>query len=107
MMMMILQKRKRKYRKREREREGGREGCFAYLFSLYQKPYKGVKVDIDLGLSVYANARRYYDMKKQAAKKEQKTVDASNKVSIKLKNFRRSHWIFRLLNRLKRRQNKH
>ena len=80
-MMMILQKRKRRYRKRER----GREGCFAYLFSLYQKPYKGVKVDIDLGLSVYANARRYYDMKKQAAKKEQKTVDASNKVSIRFK----------------------
>lgn len=42
-------------------------------------------MDIDLGLSVYANARRYYDMKKQAAKKEQKTIDASNKVSIRFK----------------------
>ncbi|XP_019850525.1 PREDICTED: nuclear export mediator factor Nemf-like [Amphimedon queenslandica] len=44
-----------------------------------KKPFKGIKVDIDLGLSVYANARRYYDMKKQAAKKEQKTSESSNK----------------------------
>lgn len=64
------------------------------------KPKKGVKVDIDLGLSAFANATRYtvtpkwqtsgdspcrlasryYGHKKQAAKKEQRTIDASQKV---------------------------
>ncbi|KAB7495844.1 Nuclear export mediator factor Nemf [Armadillidium nasatum] len=36
-------------------------------------------VDINLDLSALANARRYYNMKRQAAKKEQKTIDASYK----------------------------
>ncbi|KAI2801418.1 hypothetical protein RDWZM_008427 [Blomia tropicalis] len=36
-------------------------------------------VDIDIGLSAYANARRYYDHRKDAAKKEQKTIDHSEK----------------------------
>ncbi|XP_068153525.1 ribosome quality control complex subunit NEMF homolog [Drosophila tropicalis] len=36
-------------------------------------------VDVDLALSAWANARRYYDLKRSAAKKEQKTVDASEK----------------------------
>ncbi len=40
---------------------------------------KPMKVDIDLSLSAYANARRFYDQKRHAAKKEQKTVDASEK----------------------------
>lgn len=36
-------------------------------------------IDIDLGLSGYSNATRYYDQKRGAAKKEQKTIDASGK----------------------------
>ncbi|CAD7084188.1 unnamed protein product [Hermetia illucens] len=36
-------------------------------------------VDIDLGLSAFANARKYYDQKRNAAKKEQRTIDASEK----------------------------
>lgn len=36
-------------------------------------------VDIDLALSAWANARRYYDLKRSAALKEQKTIDASQK----------------------------
>ncbi|XP_076463782.1 ribosome quality control complex subunit NEMF-like [Babylonia areolata] len=42
-------------------------------------PLKPMKVDIDLGLSSYANSRKFFDKKKQAAKKEQKTMEASNK----------------------------
>lgn len=40
---------------------------------------KPKKVDIDLGLSAYANSRKYFEMKKHAAVKEQKTLDASTK----------------------------
>lgn len=36
-------------------------------------------IDIDLGLSAYANARKYYDMKRAHAKKEQKTLESSEK----------------------------
>ncbi|XP_071795031.1 ribosome quality control complex subunit NEMF-like [Asterias amurensis] len=36
-------------------------------------------IDIDLGLSAYANARRFYIQKKFSKKKEQRTVDASQK----------------------------
>lgn len=36
-------------------------------------------VDVDLALSAWANARKYYDLKRYAANKEQKTIDASNK----------------------------
>lgn len=36
-------------------------------------------IDIDLDCSAYANARKYYDMKRTHAKKEQKTIDASEK----------------------------
>ncbi|CRL06269.1 CLUMA_CG019098, isoform A [Clunio marinus] len=38
-----------------------------------------MEVDIDLGLSAYSNATRYYDQKRGAAKKEQKTIEASGK----------------------------
>ncbi|XP_078482629.1 ribosome quality control complex subunit NEMF [Ciona intestinalis] len=41
-----------------------------------QKP---TKIEIDLSLSAYANARKYYGRKRNAAKKEQKTIDASTK----------------------------
>ncbi|XP_028966348.1 nuclear export mediator factor NEMF [Galendromus occidentalis] len=36
-------------------------------------------VDIDIDLSAYANARRYFDMKKHAARKQQKTIESSAK----------------------------
>ncbi|XP_047512357.1 ribosome quality control complex subunit NEMF homolog [Pieris napi] len=36
-------------------------------------------VDIDLSLTAFANARRYYDQKRNAAKKQQKTVESSGK----------------------------
>ncbi|XP_078495726.1 LOW QUALITY PROTEIN: ribosome quality control complex subunit NEMF-like [Ciona intestinalis] len=41
-----------------------------------QKP---TKIEIDLSLSAYTNARKYYGRKRNAAKKEQKTIDASTK----------------------------
>ncbi|XP_060068947.1 ribosome quality control complex subunit NEMF-like [Ylistrum balloti] len=37
------------------------------------------KIDIDLSVSAYANSRKFFVKKKQAAKKEQKTIDASAK----------------------------
>ncbi|XP_076834269.1 ribosome quality control complex subunit NEMF isoform X2 [Brachyhypopomus gauderio] len=40
---------------------------------------KPVLVDVDLSLSAYANAKKYYDHKRSAARKEQKTVEASQK----------------------------
>lgn len=36
-------------------------------------------VDIDISLSAYANARRYFDKRRFAVKKEQKTIDVSAK----------------------------
>ncbi|XP_022096667.1 nuclear export mediator factor NEMF-like [Acanthaster planci] len=44
-----------------------------------KKKDKANYIDIDLGLSAYANARRFYEQKKFAKKKEQRTVDASEK----------------------------
>lgn len=43
-------------------------------------------VDIDLGLSAYANATRYYDQKRSAAQKENRTIESSTKA---LKNAER------------------
>ncbi|XP_078313250.1 ribosome quality control complex subunit NEMF-like isoform X3 [Crassostrea virginica] len=40
---------------------------------------KPTKVDIDISMSAYGNSRKYFDKKKTAAKKEQKTIDASAK----------------------------
>ncbi|XP_069772502.1 ribosome quality control complex subunit NEMF isoform X2 [Narcine bancroftii] len=40
---------------------------------------KPILVDVDLGLSAYGNAKKYYDQKRHAAKKEQKTVEAAEK----------------------------
>ncbi|XP_053291133.1 ribosome quality control complex subunit NEMF [Pleuronectes platessa] len=40
---------------------------------------KPMLVDVDLGLSAYANAKRYYDYKRTAEKKEQKTMEAVGK----------------------------
>lgn len=43
-------------------------------------------IDIDLGLSAYANATRYYDQKRSAANKENRTIESSAKA---LKNAER------------------
>lgn len=42
----------------------------------YLKP---MNVDIDLDLTAFANARKYYDKKRSAAMKQQKTIDAHGK----------------------------
>ncbi|KAI9314042.1 hypothetical protein BX666DRAFT_2020220 [Dichotomocladium elegans] len=38
-----------------------------------------IKVDIDIGLTAYANARKYYDQKRSTAQKHEKTIAASSK----------------------------
>lgn len=40
---------------------------------------KPIVVDIDIALSAYANAKQYFDQKRHASQKEQKTMDASGK----------------------------
>ncbi|XP_024116839.1 nuclear export mediator factor Nemf [Oryzias melastigma] len=40
---------------------------------------KPMLVDVDLGLSAYANAKKYYDHKRSAEKKQQKTIEAADK----------------------------
>ncbi|NWV52359.1 NEMF factor, partial [Daphoenositta chrysoptera] len=47
----------------------------------FKKPQKNKPslVDVDLNLSAYANAKKYYDHKRHAAKKTQKTVEAAEK----------------------------
>ncbi|KAF7656630.1 hypothetical protein LDENG_00038720 [Lucifuga dentata] len=40
---------------------------------------KPMLVDVDLSMSAYANAKKYYDHKRSAEKKEQKTVEAAGK----------------------------
>ncbi|XP_044022519.1 nuclear export mediator factor NEMF-like isoform X2 [Siniperca chuatsi] len=40
---------------------------------------KPMLVDVDLGLSAYANAKKYYDYKRSAEKKEHKTIEAADK----------------------------
>lgn len=40
---------------------------------------KPMLVDVDLSLSAYANAKKYYDHKRSAEKKEQKTIEAADK----------------------------
>lgn len=44
-----------------------------------QKTGRSMIVDIDLDLTAFANARKYYDQKRHAAKKQQKTIDAQVK----------------------------
>ncbi|XP_033115879.1 nuclear export mediator factor NEMF-like isoform X2 [Anneissia japonica] len=40
---------------------------------------KPMKIDIDLGISAYANARKYFDLKKHSKMKETRTVESSSK----------------------------
>ncbi|KAL0269425.1 UNVERIFIED_CONTAM: hypothetical protein PYX00_007165 [Menopon gallinae] len=44
-----------------------------------KKKKPGVSVDIDLDLTAFANARKYYDKKRSAAKKQQKTIESQGK----------------------------
>lgn len=39
-------------------------------------------MDIDLSITAYANAQKYYSHKKSSAKKEQKTIESSKKVHV-------------------------
>ncbi|KAJ0317308.1 hypothetical protein Brms1b_004985 [Colletotrichum noveboracense] len=48
-----------------------------------QKTAKHLEVDVNIGLTPYANAREYYEQKRSAAKKEEKTVQQTE---IALKN---------------------
>ncbi|EDV93885.1 nuclear export mediator factor NEMF homolog [Drosophila grimshawi] len=55
-----------------------------HISLLLTDPYEcndddSIIVDVDLALSAWANARRYYDQKRSAALKEKKTIDASQK----------------------------
>lgn len=54
---------------KEEEEEGGSETDYMPT----------MVIDVDLALSAWANARKYYDLKRSAAQKEQKTIDASHK----------------------------
>lgn len=47
--------------------------------STNKKPSEMLSIDIDLALSPWANASQYYDQKKTAAVKEEKTMQASTK----------------------------
>lgn len=44
-----------------------------------EETLKPMTVNINLGLSAYSNATRYYDQKRNAAKKEQRTIESSVK----------------------------
>ena len=44
-----------------------------------KKVKKSIIVDIDIYSSAYANARRYYDMKRSASAKQEKTIQAAEK----------------------------
>jgi predicted ribosome quality control (RQC) complex YloA/Tae2 family protein len=48
-----------------------------------------VKIDVDLSLTAFANAKRYFDHKKQSSQKHLRTLEAGEKV--------RSHLISPLL----------
>lgn len=46
---------------------------------LHDEKPESMMIDIDLSLTAFANARRYYDQKRNAAKKQQKTIESSGK----------------------------
>ena len=46
-----------------------------------QVSFAPVKVDVDLSLSAFANAKRYFDHKKQSFHKQTRTIEAGEKVS--------------------------
>lgn len=64
----------------ESEPESDREnGVSARSSSVRAAHHTRLAVDIDLALSPWSNARQYYDQKKTAAVKEQKTIQSSAK----------------------------
>ncbi|KAI7904244.1 uncharacterized protein BX663DRAFT_431769 [Cokeromyces recurvatus] len=44
-----------------------------------KEEFQPVKVDVDIGLTAFANARKYYEQKKSTANKHEKTIEASSK----------------------------
>lgn len=44
-----------------------------------EEKLESMVLDVDLGLSAYANARRFHDQRRNAAKKELKTIESSQK----------------------------
>ena len=44
-----------------------------------EEPPKPMLIDVDLDLTAFANARKYFDEKRSASKKEQKTLESSHK----------------------------
>lgn len=56
------------------------KNCFSMSLENPNDRTESMVVDIDIGLTTYANARKYYDHRKEAAKKEQKTIDHSEKI---------------------------
>ncbi|CAG8474247.1 7195_t:CDS:10 [Acaulospora morrowiae] len=59
---------------REKERNDD-----AFYDSSDSEPENEEKVDVDINLSAFANARKYYDVKKQSAMKEYKTLAIAEK----------------------------
>lgn len=59
--------------------ESGDEGAQRMKPKTTATPETRLSVDIDLALSPWSNARQYYDQKKVAAVKEQKTLQSSEK----------------------------
>ncbi|CAH0756623.1 unnamed protein product [Diatraea saccharalis] len=50
-----------------------------YQHSEQEDELKPMLVDVDLSLTAFSNARRYYDQKRNAAKKQQKTLESADK----------------------------
>lgn len=55
-----------------------------HISLLLSDPYEDeelptILIDIDLSLSAFSNARKYYDLKRNAAKKQQKTIESQSK----------------------------
>lgn len=41
-----------------------------------------VKIDVDLSLTAFANAKRYFEHKKQSSQKQMRTLEAGEKVCL-------------------------
>lgn len=47
--------------------------------NLYDEGQHALEIDVDLNLSAYANATKYFDLKKASAKKEERTIESQGK----------------------------
>ena len=54
-------------------------GLFYFRDRFDEEGDRPVAIDIDIGLSAHANAKKYFSQKKHASQKEKKTIDASTK----------------------------